>query len=322
MTTIYFPVVSRSDKPVCPFGVQVDAVWPVDVSWQLPYVVPGGNLLLNIWWSKNEVVRGQIEYEPRFVNQMEHIPDNTFLILSVKAAPEWARNTGIPACGPIKEDAISPLCDFIERLLTDYPMINAVEFGNETSFPYQVFTDAPDCGQFGCWGSSANYREAGRYYGQVAKAVCQRVKAIRPDVLFIGFALGFLGTGDLEFLDGALEVFRGFDAISFHQYFYTVSPDTWEEKLNADYQALRVHTDLPLWMTETNWQSAHPELPENQDKQAEFIDWLASRGENQFQKILFYNMAGNWKGCYLIEMDGTKRPAWYAYERAINGAVA
>lgn len=161
-------------------------------------------------------------------------------ILIVRSTPDWAQKVSGFYCGPVREDQLSSMGDFLSDAVNRYsqPPYNVKfwELGNEPDV--NVFSSRPDM-QYGCWGDNSDIYFGGGFYAQMLKTVYPRIKAADPEaqVLIGGLLMDCdpvnppevqSGSGQLKdcrpatFLEGVLNNDGGnyFDGVAFHAYDY------------------------------------------------------------------------------------------------------
>jgi hypothetical protein len=161
-------------------------------------------------------------------------------ILIVRGTPDWAQKVAGFSCGPVREDEIISMGDFLYAAVQRYSQppysVKYWELGNEPDV--NVVGSRPNM-QYGCWGDSSDVNFGGGYYAEMLKVVYPRIKSADPQaqVLVGGLLLDCdpvmppeipAGSGQIKdckpatFLEGVLMHGGGeyFDGVAFHAYDY------------------------------------------------------------------------------------------------------
>jgi hypothetical protein len=161
-------------------------------------------------------------------------------ILIVRGTPDWAQKVPGYNCGPVREDQLITMGDFIYDAVRRYSQppynIEYWELGNEPDV--NVLSAKPNM-QYGCWGDDSDVNFGGGYYAEMLKVVYPRIKSADPQaqVLIGGLLLDCdpvtppevqAGSGQYKdckpatFLEGVLSNGGGefFDGVAFHAYDY------------------------------------------------------------------------------------------------------
>jgi hypothetical protein len=166
-------------------------------------------------------------------------------ILVVRRTPDWAQKVPGHYCGPVAQEALDDLAQFMAEVVERYrnpPFgVKYWELGNEPDVdPDLVAADSP----FGCWGDQDDVYYGGEYYAEMLQIVYPAIKDADPEaqVLIGGLLLDKdpakdeLANPPGRFLEGVLRGGGGdfFDIVSFHGYtFYTGQLGDWEKESAA-----------------------------------------------------------------------------------------
>jgi hypothetical protein len=194
-------------------------------------------------WHLVEPVKGDREWAAVKSLEAELIAASSLglnTILVVRGTPDWAQKVPGYYCGPVREDQLNSMGDFLYDAVLRYSRapydVKYWELGNEPDV--NVLGSKPDM-QYGCWGADSDVYFGGDYYAEMLKVVYPRIKSADPQaqVLIGGLLLDCdpvkppevpAGSGQIKdckpatFLEGVLKNGGGeyFDGVAFHAYDY------------------------------------------------------------------------------------------------------
>jgi hypothetical protein len=311
-----------------------------------------------IRWDLIEPVKGQRNWDLLANLNQELIQaskSGARVILIVRGTPPWAQKAPASNCGPILSQEFAYFGEFMQELVNRYSRspYGALywEIGNEPDV-----ISGQDNPYYGCWGDPADEFYGGEYYGDMLKVVYPMMKTANPNVQVMvgGLLLDCdpenppldLNTNKLKdcrpgnFLEGILRNGGGnfFDGVSFHAYDYyggqagKFSNANWNATWNttgpvqhAKVDFLKrilarfnvtgkflINTEVSL-LCDVNCDASFETT-----KAVYLVKAYASGLADGLTASIWYAAYESWRGCGLLNVDGSPRPAGDAYRVARN----
>jgi hypothetical protein len=271
---VYLPLVARDVLDPC-IGAQIEGAVASVQQW----VVPGRGYQLSISW-KDFPARSDV-YDDN-ARRLQGCP----LMLTVKCVPPACRLWPEWVSSPPAISAYPALVDFCKLLIDRYHPAR-LELFNEPNVYSREAEDYQEL--FGAWiGPGEAPHIAGARYGAMLQTVYWPVKAYDPTVMIVAGAL-MRNEHALSFLDGM----RGApaDCVSCHFYMRLESADF--RKLGDYLAELRVHTSLPLAISETSILDEE-DTPALEQRQYDWLLYLSEvRAQLGLRFVNWYTLAGN-----------------------------
>lgn len=298
--TVYMPGIYKGATPGPRLGTFIENINATKVT----HAVQGQHIGMLVRWDEVEKTFGSYDWSIPD-EQYQHVEGGFPIWIQCKNTPAWARLYPELPCSPPLPEYYWDFATFVRNAVLRYKPF-AVEIWNEPDAP-QFYLDWPSSVN-GCW-------DNGTQYGEFIQDIYPEIKR-GTDVTVMSGALMMGTTSQFIFASDMLKVAAA-DVVSFHSYSDNV--DNFDFPLiKADY--LKKHTDRPLWLSETSYQTMFGSTAQFEEEQAKYLRQLYNNAmAHGIEFVNWYTLAFNgWRHTDLVDVTGRRKPAWYEFERLVK----